>query len=70
MTQNENREKKLNENAYKNAYNRENYVTIKVFFRKDSILLKQLELLSFSTGKSRNSLILQAISDFLDHSNL
>ena len=54
------------ENAYKNAFRKENYRSLSLLIRKDSDLLSRLETQKILTGKSFNSLIIEAIEEYLN----
>ena len=54
------------ENAYKNAFRKENYRSLSLLIRKDSDLLLRLETQKILTGKSFNSLIIEAIEEYLE----
>lgn len=57
---------KAAENAYKNEFRRQNYKSLSVLIHKDTDLLSRLETQKILTGKSFNSLIIEAIEEYLE----
>ena len=59
------KQNKLTQNAYINAFRKRTYDRITIQIRKDNDIISRLETQKILTGKSLNSLIIEAIEEFL-----